>query len=159
MTTLTDPVEAFFSGIHSVVGRVLLAFGGVMAGFGVCLVSAGWPTDAANLWALLTVGVLFWWGMYGGWFFVGLFALIGIFAFLWSFAYDYYPKLSFFGVFNAAVIYYSPLTFFEHRWLYALGLCLSVSFCYWVLPYLFRRLVGRKAQSFDGSNANQPLRR
>ncbi len=159
MATLVDPVEAFFSGINSVVGRLLLAFAGVMAGFGVCLVSAGWPTNAGTLWGLLTVGVLFWWGMYGGWFYVGLLAFIGIFAFLWSFAYDCYPKLSFFGLFNSAVIYYSPLTFAENRWLYALGLCLGVSFCYWVLPYLLRRLVGRKAQPFDQSNANQRLRR
>lgn len=155
---LADPVEAFFSGIQSVVGRILLAFAAVLAGFGVCLVSAGWPTDAGNLWALLTVGGLFWWGMYGSWFFVGLLAFIGMFTFLWSFAYDWHSKLSFFGIFSSAVVYYSPLMS-GGQWLYGLGLWLGVSFCYWVLPYLLRRVVGRKAQRFDESNTSQRLGR
>lgn len=153
MTVLTDPVEAFFSGISSGVGRSLLGFLAIVAGFGVCFVSSGCDIEASTIWGILTVGVLFWWGTYGGWFFLGLFSLVAMFAFVWSFAYDWNPKLSFFGVFVSAVVYYSPLTFSEGRWLYALGLCIGIGLCYWVLPYVLGRTIRRRAQPDDEPNA------
>ena len=159
MTILADSVDGFFSGIRSGVGRILLAFLPILAGFGVCLVSSGWYSEAGTIWGLLTVGILFWWGTFGGWFLVGLLSFVGMFAFAWSFAYDWHPKFSFFGVFISAAIYYSPLTLAEDRWLRALGLCVGISFCYWVLPCLLSRAIRRKAQPFDEPNTDTTPRR
>ena len=154
MTAIADPVDAFFSGIGSVVGRTLLALAAILVGFGVCVIASGWSRETVSIWGILTVGVLFWWGTFGGWFFVGLLSFIGMFVFVLSFAYYWHSKFSFFGVFSAAVIYYSPLTFPEHRWLYALGICLGVSVCYWVLPYVLGRAIRRKSDPFDKPNAS-----
>jgi hypothetical protein len=159
VTVLADSVEGFFSGIRSSVGRLLLALLAILAGFGVCLVSSGWYTEAGTIWGILTVGVLFWWATYGGWFLIGLLSFIGMFAFALSFVYDWHPKLSFFGVFASAVVYYSPLTFSEYRWLYVLGLCIGIGFCYWVLPYVLGRAIRRKAQLSDEPNADTTPRR
>ena len=148
MTAMVDPVEAFLSGISSTVGRTLLSVLAILAGFGVCLVSKGdWHMEVSTIFGILTFGLLFYWGTFGGWFFIGLFSLIGIFVFMWSFAYDWRPKFSFFGVFTSAVIYYSPLAFSGDRLLYGIGICVGISFCYWVIPYAFYRAIKRNADN------------
>lgn len=137
---LTDPVEAFLSGFSSGIARILLALAAILGGFAVCAASSSWDTGSMWLLGVLGVGMVFWWGTYGGWFFLGLFSLISMFGFLWAFVHDRSAKFSFFALFTAAVVYASPLTFPDNRWSGALGIYLGAACCYWVVPYIAARL-------------------
>jgi len=154
MKVPADPLEAFLSGIGSVVGRTLLSFAAVAAGFGVCLIATGQPTDTAEFWGILLIGILFWWGAFGGWFFVGFLSLISMFVLICAFAYDWHPQGSLYGVFSAAVICYSPLTFPEQHWINALGIWTGVSLCYWAVPLAVSRRIQRKSDSIGGRHAD-----
>jgi len=150
---LADPIEAFFDGIASAVGRTLLAFGAIAGGFAICLLSAGWERPAVPASGLITVLMLVLWGNYGVWFFLGLFSLIVMFVLMWAFVHDWNSKASFFGIFTAATIYYSPIVFSfseqERRWLYAAGLWILAGLLYWPVPAAFRTAITRKSSPRD----------
>ena len=139
---LADPVEGFFAGLGSGVGRSAFAFIAVLAGAAVSYLSLGFDLDcsALYLWVPLTIGLLFWWASYGGWFFVGLLSFVAIFASLWSFTQERSPKLSFFLVFSATATYFAPICFHEYRWMRAVIIYAFCALLYWLLPYAFSRL-------------------
>jgi len=139
---LADPVAGFFDGLGSGFTRTAFAFVAILAGAAVCYLSLGFDVEwsALYLWAPLLIGLLFWWAVYGGWFFVGLSAFVLMFAFIWSFTQERAPKLSFFAVFSAATVYFAPICFEEHRWIRAIVIYSVCALLYWILPYAFLRL-------------------
>lgn len=142
MTDSFDPVEAFLSGITSGVVRFTVGFLMILLGFAVSFLPSDWQVvfhTGLDFWGLATVGLLFWWGMYGAWFFGGLIAFIFMLVFVCAFAQDWNAKLSLFGVFACAVIYYLPITVGAGRWVWTVGISVGLGVLYWGGPWLFRR--------------------
>ena len=141
--TPTDPVEAFFGGIRSVFGRTLAAALAIFAGYVLCTVGSSWGAktslDIVAVWALVAVWMIFEWVEQGVLFFIGFAALVTMFVCFGAFLYHYKTKTTFFALFTAATIYFSPLTFSYHNWVLPLCIYLGIGLCYWGIPYLLER--------------------
>jgi hypothetical protein len=139
---LADPVEGFLSGLGSGVTRTFVAFGAILCGAAVCYLSLGsdlgW--SALYLWAPLLLGLLFGWSFFGVWFLVGWCAFLVMMLSAWAFIHERVPKVSFFAIFTAAAVYFSPICFGDERWVRAIVIYCFISTLYWVLPQVLLRL-------------------
>ena len=125
---LADPVDGLLSGLRSGVARTITALLAIFVGFAICYLSVGWTIEVLWAWVGLGLGLIFWWGTFGGWFFVGLASLVLMLAFLWSFAQERAPKFSLFATFSFAVVYFLPLAFHAQRWVWTLCFYLVAAF-------------------------------
>jgi len=130
-----DPVEGFFAGFDSAFSRILIAFGGVLAGSGICYLALATDDtwDEPIEWLLYLITLLPWWGTFGLWFFVGLAALFAILGSGLLFLQDRNSKLAFFGISSGAVVYFLPTCFRDCLWIRVVILYLPTATLYWYL--------------------------
>lgn len=133
-----DPVDAFLSGISSVIVRALLAAGVILAACGLALLCSGWGSDQPIVWFLLFPGAILLWGTHGGWIAVGLVAAVVCVASFVAFVREQRPKLSLFSTFSGAALYFAPVTFTGLHWLWLVGVYACLGACYWLIPILAR---------------------
>jgi hypothetical protein len=152
-----SPLQAFFEGISSTVGRFLIA---------LLIFTGGWFTSLSwerlNLWDIQKVvaasfGMAFEWASY----FSGFGALIGLVSVglyllcLAFYVYDVGLKTSvaIFGMYATATLYFLPLSNQGGHEMLRTSLCfLLVCMAVWGLPWLIRRLK-RKPSNKTNSQA------
>lgn len=134
---MLDPVQGFFSGLGSGLGRYLLGFAAVLAGALVCVLPLGWEKghDLFSILGLASVGMVFYWAFFGVWWFVGLLSMVGMLAAIWAYAQEIYSRRTWFAAFSLASLYHLPLSWsVPYRWEWAVLLYGLVSAVYWLGP-------------------------
>ena len=140
-----SPLQAFFDGITSFVGRSVIA---ILMLFGGFTTSAPWQNSSLNFfqeWCVASFAMPVEWATY----FEGFGCLIGFallvsfifFATLFIYEWAWKSSTSIFGMYVSATMYFLPLSDEGRRSMFMPALyCALVYICFWGIPSLIKRI-------------------